>query len=206
MRWISPGGWSICRRTCSIPNPSRPGPSWELLGVEVEILDVAAMEKLGMRALLGVGQGSARPSRAVIMRWNGGKRQPVAFVGKGVCFDSGGHSAQARRGHGGHEGRHGRRGGLAAYARLASRKAKATLPLIGLLENMPDGAAQRPADIVTAMSGTTIEIVNTDAEVLVAVAGGCEELPMVDLVMLRWTTRAGRTRRWFLINANSGEK
>ena len=82
------------------------------LGVNVEVLDVKAMTKLGMGALLGVGQGSARPSRTVIMRWNGGKKgeQPVAFVGKGVCFDTGGISIKRRRQHGGHEGRHGRRG------------------------------------------------------------------------------------------------
>ncbi len=142
--------------------------SLESLGVEVEILDVAAMEKLGMRALLGVGQGSARPSRAVIMRWNGGKKgkAPVAFVGKGVCFDSGGISLKPGAGM---EDMKGDMGGAAAVTglmrALASRKAKANvIGAIGLVENMPDGAAQRPADIVTAMSGTTIEIVNTDAE------------------------------------------
>ena len=81
------------------------------LGVDVEILDVKAMTKLGMGALLGVAQGSTQPGRTVIMRWNGGKRgeQPVAFIGKGVCFDTGGISIKPARQHGGHEGRHGRR-------------------------------------------------------------------------------------------------
>ena len=80
------------------------------LGVEVEILDVKAMTKLGMGALLGVAQGSARSGRTVIMRWNGGKKgeAPVAFIGKGVCFDTGGISIKPRGQHGGHEGRHGR--------------------------------------------------------------------------------------------------
>jgi leucyl aminopeptidase len=140
----------------------------EKLGVEVEILDVPAMEKLGMRALLGVGQGSARPSRAVIMRWNGAKEgdAPLAFIGKGVCFDSGGVSIKPGAGM---EDMKGDMGGAAAVTgllrALALRKAKANVVgAIGLVENMPDGAAQRPSDIVVAMSGTTIEIINTDAE------------------------------------------
>ncbi|MCW2285569.1 leucyl aminopeptidase [Rhodoblastus acidophilus] len=140
----------------------------EKLGVEVEILDVPAMEKLGMRALLGVGQGSARPSRVVIMRWNGGKEgeAPLAFIGKGVCFDSGGVSIKPGAGM---EDMKGDMGGAAAVTgllrALAVRKAKANVVgAIGLVENMPDGGAQRPSDIVTAMSGTTIEIINTDAE------------------------------------------
>ena len=140
----------------------------EQLGVEVEILDVPALEKLGMRALLGVGQGSARPSRVVILRWNGGKEgdAPLAFIGKGVCFDSGGVSLKPGAGM---EDMKGDMGGAAAVTgllrALAVRKAKANvIGAIGLVENMPDGAAQRPSDIVTAMSGATIEIVNTDAE------------------------------------------
>jgi len=140
----------------------------EKLGVSVEILDVPAMEKLGMRALLGVGQGSARPSRVVIMRWNGGKEgaAPLAFIGKGVCFDSGGVSIKPGAGM---EDMKGDMGGAAAVTgllrALTVRKAKANVVgAIGLVENMPDGAAQRPSDIVTAMSGTTIEIINTDAE------------------------------------------
>jgi leucyl aminopeptidase len=138
------------------------------LGVKIEILDVAAMKKLGMNALLGVGQGSERPSRAVIMRWNGGRKgdKPVAFVGKGVCFDTGGISIKPA---GGMEDMKGDMGGAAAVVgvmhALAGRKARANvIGAIGLVENMPDGRAQRPGDIVTSMSGQTIEVINTDAE------------------------------------------
>src|SRR5262249_29422826 len=138
------------------------------LGVIVEILDVKAMTKLGMGALLGVAQGSARPGRTVIMRWNGGKRgeKPIAFVGKGVCFDTGGISI---KGAASMEEMKGDMGGAACvvglmYA-LAARKARVNVVgAIGLVENMPDGNAQRPGDIVTSMSGQTIEIINTDAE------------------------------------------
>ncbi|MGC2086088.1 MAG: leucyl aminopeptidase [Bradyrhizobium sp.] len=138
------------------------------LGVVVEILDVPAMKKLGMGALLGVGQGSARPSRTVVMRYNGGKAgaQPVAFIGKGVCFDTGGISIKPS---GSMEDMKGDMGGAACVVglmhALAARKAKVNVVgAIGLVENMPDGNAQRPGDIVTSMSGQTIEIINTDAE------------------------------------------
>jgi leucyl aminopeptidase len=138
------------------------------LGVEVEILDVKAMTKLGMGALLGVAQGSTQPGRTVIMRWNGGKRgdQPIAFVGKGVCFDTGGISI---KGAANMEDMKGDMGGAACVVglmqALAARKAKVNaVGAIGLVENMPDGNAQRPGDIVTSMSGQTIEIINTDAE------------------------------------------
>jgi leucyl aminopeptidase len=138
------------------------------LGVNVEILDVKAMSKLGMGALLGVAQGSTRPGRTVIMRWNGGKRgdQPVAFIGKGVCFDTGGISI---KGAANMEDMKGDMGGAACVVglmhALAARKAKVNaVGAIGLVENMPDGNAQRPGDIVTSMSGQTIEIINTDAE------------------------------------------
>jgi leucyl aminopeptidase len=138
------------------------------LGVEVEILDVKAMTKLGMGALLGVAQGSTQPGRTVIMRWNGGKRgdQPVAFIGKGVCFDTGGISI---KGAASMEDMKGDMGGAACVVglmhALAARKAKVNaVGAIGLVENMPDGNAQRPGDIVTSMSGQTIEIINTDAE------------------------------------------
>jgi leucyl aminopeptidase len=138
------------------------------LGVNVEILDVKAMSKLGMGALLGVAQGSTRPGRTVIMRWNGGKRgeQPVAFVGKGVCFDTGGISIKPA---GSMEDMKGDMGGAACVVglmhALAARKAKVNvIGAIGIVENMPDGNAQRPGDIVTSMSGQTIEIINTDAE------------------------------------------
>ena len=138
------------------------------LGVDVEVLDVKAMTKLGMGALLGVAQGSTQPGRTVIMRWNGGKKgdQPVAFIGKGVCFDTGGISI---KGAGSMEDMKGDMGGAACVVglmhALAARKAKVNvIGAIGLVENMPDGNAQRPGDIVTSMSGQTIEIINTDAE------------------------------------------
>ena len=138
------------------------------LGVNVEVLDVAAMKKLGMGALLGVGQGSVHESKLVIMRWNGGKRgtDPVAFIGKGVCFDTGGISIKPAQGM---EDMKGDMAGAACVVglmrALAARKAKVNaVGAIGLVENMPDGKAQRPGDIVRTMSGQTIEIINTDAE------------------------------------------
>ena len=121
-----------------------------------------------MRALLGVGQGSERESRVVVMRWNGGKKgdTPVAFIGKGVCFDTGGISIKPAAGM---EDMKGDMAGAACVVglmhALAARKAKVNaIGAIGLVENMPDGNAQRPGDIVTSMSGQTIEIINTDAE------------------------------------------
>jgi len=138
------------------------------VGVAVEILDEAAMRTLGMGALLGVSQGSRREARVVIMRWNGGRSSeaPVAFVGKGVVFDSGGISIKPG---GGMEDMKGDMAGAACVVglmhTLATRKAKANvIGAIGLVENMPDGNAQRPGDIVKTMSGQTIEIINTDAE------------------------------------------
>jgi leucyl aminopeptidase len=137
-------------------------------GVAVEVLDIPALKKLGMNALLGVGQGSRRESRVVVMRWNGGKagEAPVAFIGKGVCFDTGGISI---KGAAGMEDMKGDMAGAACVTgllqALAARKAKVNaVGLIGLVENMPDGNAQRPGDIVKSMSGQTIEIINTDAE------------------------------------------
>ena len=138
------------------------------LGAIVEVLDVAAMKKLGMGALVAVGQGSAHESKLVIMRWNGGKRSadPIAFIGKGVCFDTGGISIKPAQGM---EDMKGDMAGAACVVglmqTLATRKAKVNaLGAIGLVENMPDGRAQRPGDIVTTMSGQTIEVINTDAE------------------------------------------
>lgn len=138
------------------------------LGVAVEVLDMAALRRLKMGALLGVGQGSKNESRVVIMRWNGGVKgeRPVAFVGKGVCFDTGGISIKPA---GGMEDMKGDMAGAACVVglmhALAARKAKVNaVGAIGLVENMPDGNAQRPGDIVTTMSGQTIEIINTDAE------------------------------------------
>jgi leucyl aminopeptidase len=138
------------------------------LGVTVEILDVRAMKRLGMFSLLGVGQGSVHDSRVVVMRWNGGKRgaTPVSFIGKVVCFDTGGISIKPA---GGMEDMKGDMAGAATVVGLmhvlAARKAKVNaIGAIGLVENMPDGNAQRPGDIVKTMSGQTIEIINTDAE------------------------------------------
>src|ERR1700729_1517199 len=138
------------------------------LGVGVEVLDVAAMKKLGMGALLGVGQGSGHESKVVVMRWNGGKggAAPGAFLGKGGCFDTGGISLKPAAGMEDMKGdMAGGPGVVGLMHALAARKAKVNaVGAIGLVENMPDGKAQRPGDIVTSMSGQTIEIVNTDAE------------------------------------------
>ncbi len=137
-------------------------------GIDVEVLDEKAMEKLGMGALLGVGQGSSQPSQLVIMRWNGGKKSdaPVAVVGKGVCFDSGGISIKPAAGM---EEMKGDMGGAAVVTGLMKALAKRNAPvnvvgILGLVENMPSGTAQRPGDVVTSMSGQTIEVINTDAE------------------------------------------
>lgn len=137
-------------------------------GVEITVLDVEEMTKLGMGALLGVGQGSHRPSRIIAMHWQGGAagEAPIAFVGKGVTFDSGGISIKPAAGM---EEMKWDMGGAGAVAgtmlALATRKARANVVgICGLAENMPDGNAQRPGDIVTSMSGQTIEVINTDAE------------------------------------------
>jgi leucyl aminopeptidase len=147
---------------------ARRASSLRKLGVVVEVLDVPAMRKLGMGAILGVGQGSAHEPKVVVMRWNAGKRgaDPIAFIGKGVCFDSGGISIKPAAGM---EDMKGDMAGAACVVglmhALAVRKAKVNaVGVIGLVENMPDGKAQRPGDIVTSMSGQTIEIINTDAE------------------------------------------
>jgi leucyl aminopeptidase len=138
------------------------------IGLEVEVLTDDEMRRLGMNSLLCVAQGSRKPARLGIMRWNGGPsgEPPLAFVGKGVCFDTGGISIKPA---GGMEDMKGDMGGAAAVTGLmrglAGRKAKVNaVGVIGLVENMPDGNAVRPGDIVKGMSGTTIEINNTDAE------------------------------------------
>ena len=138
------------------------------LGVEIEVIEPARMRELGMGALLAVAQGSAREPRIVIMRWNGGTagEAPVAFIGKGVIFDSGGVSIKPG---GGMEDMKGDMGGAAAVVgalhALAARKARCNVVgAIGIVENMPDGGAYRPSDILTSMSGQTIEVINTDAE------------------------------------------
>ncbi len=145
------------------------------LGVKVEVLGEAEMKRQGFGALLGVGQGSARESQLVVMQWNGAaqragsgakKAKPIAFVGKGVCFDSGGLSLKPG---GGMMGMKGDMAGAAAVTgtilALAARKAKVNaVGVIGLVENMPDGGAIRPDDVLTSLSGQTIEVLNTDAE------------------------------------------
>ncbi|MBI3708648.1 MAG: leucyl aminopeptidase, partial [Proteobacteria bacterium] len=139
-------------------------------GVKVEVFDEKQMAKLGMGALLGVGQGSARPPRMVVMRWDGAPKakdkRPIAFCGKGVTFDTGGISLKPAAGM---EDMKWDMAGSAVVVgvmeALAARRAKTNaVGVIGLTENMPSGAAQRPSDIVKSMSGRTIEVLNTDAE------------------------------------------
>ncbi|MGZ5928727.1 MAG: leucyl aminopeptidase [Rhizomicrobium sp.] len=138
------------------------------LGLKIEVLGEAEMRKQGFGALLGVGQGSERESQLVVMQWNGARKKgaPVAFVGKGVCFDSGGLSLKPSAGM---MGMKGDMGGAAAVSgtmmALATRKARVNaVGVIGLVENMPGGDAIRPDDILTSLSGQTIEVLNTDAE------------------------------------------
>lgn len=141
----------------------------EKLGVVCESLDEAALEDIGMGALLAVGQGSARPSRVVVMRWTGTGRKrvrPLAFIGKGVVFDTGGISLKPAKGM---EDMKGDMGGAAAVVGLMHALAVRRVPInavgvIGLVENMPSANAQRPGDIVTSLSGQTVEVLNTDAE------------------------------------------
>jgi leucyl aminopeptidase len=142
------------------------------LGVRVEILGEAEMKRQGFGALLGVGQGSGRESQLVVMRWNGAGRAkgkakaPVALVGKGVCFDSGGLSLKPGAGMMGMKGdMAGAAAVTGAMMALAARKAKVNaVAVVGLVENMPDGGAIRPDDVLTSLSGQTIEVLNTDAE------------------------------------------
>jgi leucyl aminopeptidase len=139
------------------------------LGVQVEVLGPKALQKLGMNALLAVGQGSEKASHVAVMQWKGaGARggEPIAIVGKGVTFDTGGISLKPAAGM---EEMKGDMAGAACVVglmhELAARKAKVNaVGIIGLVENMPSGSAQRPGDVVTAMSGQTIEVLNTDAE------------------------------------------
>lgn len=137
-------------------------------GVELTVLGEAEMQALGMGALLGVGQGSARESKLLAIRWNGGREgeKPSVFVGKGVTFDTGGISLKPGPGMEDMKWDMGGAGAVAgAMLALALRKARANvIGVMGLVENMPDGKAQRPGDIVTTMSGQTVEVLNTDAE------------------------------------------
>jgi leucyl aminopeptidase len=137
------------------------------LGLEVEVLDEAALEELGMRTLLAVGMGSESPTKVVVMRWNGGgDAAPLALCGKGVVFDTGGISIKPAQGMEDMTMDMGGAGTVAGVMKtLALRKAKANVVgLVGLVENMPDGRAQRPGDVVKSMKGDTVEVINTDAE------------------------------------------
>lgn len=138
------------------------------MGLEVEIFDPSALERLGMKALLAVGQGSVHGAHVAVIQWRGGPtdQPPVALVGKGVCFDSGGLSLKPA---GGMEDMKWDMGGagavFGAMKALAGRQARANVVgVLGLTENMPSGEAQRPGDVITSMAGVTIEVVNTDAE------------------------------------------
>ncbi|HYD65326.1 leucyl aminopeptidase [Azospirillum sp.] len=140
------------------------------LGVQVDVLDLKKLKKLGMGALLGVAQGSVNEPRVVVMRWNGNPdaedKRPVAIVGKGVTFDTGGISIKPAAGMEDMKWDMAGSGVVIGLMRaLAARKAKANVVgVVGLVENMPSGTAQRPGDIVTSLSGQTIEVINTDAE------------------------------------------
>jgi leucyl aminopeptidase len=138
-------------------------------GIEIEVLGEAEMRAAGMGSLLGVSQGSVREPRLLVLRWDGtggAKSPPVALVGKGVTFDTGGISLKPPAGMEDMKWDMGGAGAVAgAMLALASRKANAhVVGVCGLVENMPDGNAQRPGDVVTSMSGQTIEVINTDAE------------------------------------------
>ncbi len=141
----------------------------EKQGVTVEVLGEKKMSELGMGALLAVGQGSAQESQLIVMEWNGdpdAKGGPIAFVGKGVCFDTGGISL---KGGAGMADMKFDMGGAAAVIglmkALSGRKAKThVVGVVGAVENMPSGDAYRPGDVITSMSGQTIEVLNTDAE------------------------------------------
>ena len=140
----------------------------ESLGLEVEVLEEAELEKLGMGTLLCVGQGSDSPSKVVVMQWRGGEKdaKPLALVGKGVVFDTGGISLKPAAGMEDMTMDMGGAGVVSGVMRsLALRGAKANVVgLVGLVENMPSGNAVRPGDVVTSMKGDTVEVINTDAE------------------------------------------
>lgn len=139
----------------------------QALGVEVRVMATAELERLGMRALLAVGQGSVKAPFVVVMHWRGdAAEQPLALVGKGVCFDTGGISLKPAAGMEEMKWDMGGAGAVVgAMHALAARKAEAhVVGVIGLVENMVSGNAQRPGDVVTTMAGKTVEVVNTDAE------------------------------------------
>ena len=165
------------------------------VGLVFEVLGEAEMEQLGMGALLGVSQGSPREAQLLVMRWNGGKagEAPLVLVGKGVTFDTGGISIKPAAGMESMKWDMGGAGAVAGAMRaIAGRKAKANVVgICGLVENMPDGNAQRPGDVVTSMSGQTIEVINTDAEgrlvlcdALTWAQRNCKPTTIIDLATL----------------------
>jgi leucyl aminopeptidase len=176
-------------------------------GVEIDVLDRAQMEKLGMGALLGVAQGSARDARLMVLKWNGGASggQPTAFVGKGVTFDTGGISIKPAAGMEAMKWDMGGAGAVAgAIKALALRKAKANVVgICGMVENMPGGNAQRPGDVVTTLSGQTVEVINTDAEGRLVLADAvayvqrtCKPGTIIDLATLTGAILVSLGREW----------
>jgi leucyl aminopeptidase len=149
------------------------------VGLKVEVLDEKQLAKLGMGALIGVAQGSAKPPRVVVMRWDGAPRakdkRPIAFCGKGVTFDTGGISIKPAAGMEDMKWDMAGSGAVIGLMQaLAARRAKVNaVGVVGLVENMPGGNAQRPSDIVKSMSGRTIEVLNTDAEGRLVLADVC---------------------------------
>jgi len=138
------------------------------IGLKVTVYNEQQLNKMGMSALLAVGRGSRKDSRVVVMEWLGGKKNtpPMAFIGKGVCFDSGGLSLKPPKSM---EDMKWDMGGAATVTGLLEAVALSKLKfnvvgVLGLVENMPDGDAQRPGDVVKSVSGQTIEVLNTDAE------------------------------------------
>ena len=161
------------------------------IGIKVNVYDEQQLDKMGMSALLAVGRGSRKDSRVVIMEWLGGKKNtpPMAFIGKGVCFDSGGLSLKPPKSM---EDMKWDMGGAATVTGLLESVALSKLKfnvigILGLVENMPDGDAQRPGDVVKSVSGQTIEVLNTDAE---------GRLVLADL--LSWTEKKYKPK--FMIN------
>jgi leucyl aminopeptidase len=176
-------------------------------GVEIDVLDRAQMEKLGMGALLGVAQGSARDARLMVLKWSGGASggQPTAFVGKGVTFDTGGISIKPAAGMEAMKWDMGGAGAVAgAIKALALRKAKANVVgICGMVENMPGGNAQRPGDVVTTLSGQTVEVINTDAEGRLVLADAvayvqrtCKPGTIIDLATLTGAILVSLGREW----------
>jgi leucyl aminopeptidase len=174
------------------------------------------MEKLGMGALLGVAQGSAREGRLLVLRWNGGSKgaQPVAFVGKGVTFDTGGISIKPAAGMEAMKWDMGGAGAVAgAMKAIALRKAKTNVVgICGLVENMPGGNAQRPGDVVTTMSGQTVEVINTDAEGRLVLADAvtyvqrnCNPSTIVDLATLTGAILISLGHEWAGLFSNNDE-